>query len=101
MENGKVPYQGTSASTTGEILATKVVFPGYGNVGVGQISFDKIKDTSKGETAWTMLYGVDTTSYPVRAQNVIGSSDHEPAKCTNAAHAVVMTAANKYAWTAA
>merc|ERR1712166_598436 len=75
MENGKVPYQGTSAATTGEILATKVVFPGYGNVGLGQISFDKIKDTSKGETAWTMLYDVDTTSYPMHAQNIIGADD--------------------------
>merc|ERR1712166_310103 len=110
METGKVPYEGSKVPTakTGGILATKVVFPGYGNVGLGQISFDKIKDTIKGETAWTMLYDVDTTSYPVRAQNIIGSSDHEPETCTNSAvhttasrGAEVMTAANKYAWTAA
>jgi len=91
MDTGKVPYEGTAGPpggtaaagsfTTGGILATKVIFPGYGNVGLGQISFDKIKDTSKGETAWTSLYDVDTTSWTLRAQNVIGSSDYETAKC--------------------
>ena len=80
MEKGKVPYEGTAAATTGGILATKVVFPGYGNAGVGSISFDKIKDTSKGDTAWTILYDVDTTSFPIHAQNIIGSDNGLGAK---------------------
>jgi hypothetical protein len=75
MEQGKVPYAGTVASSTGGILATKVLLPAMGNVGIGQVSFDKIKDESKGESAWTYLFDLDSTSYPFHTQTVIGTYD--------------------------
>ena len=75
MEAGKVPYEGTAAATTGGILATEVHLPGFGMMGIGDISFDLLKDSSKGETAWTYLWDVDSMSYPVQSQNIVGASN--------------------------
>ena len=75
MEAGKVPYEGTAAATTGGVLATEVHLPGIGMMGVGDISYDLMKDSSKGETAWTYLWDVDSMSYPVQSQNIVGASN--------------------------
>ena len=74
MEAGKVPYKWTAGATTGGILATEVQMPGFGMMGVGDISFDKIKDTSRGENTWTYLWDVDSMSYPVQAENLVGAT---------------------------
>lgn len=74
MEAGKVPYEGTAASTTGGILATKVNMPGYGNQGLATMHYDKIKDETKGETEFTYLWQVTQTSAPIHQQNIIGDA---------------------------
>jgi len=75
MEAGKSPYAGTEAATDGGILATKVLLPAMGNVGIGQIAYDKFKDESEGETDWTYLYDVDSTSYAFHSQLIMGTSN--------------------------
>jgi len=88
MESGKIPY---AASPSKEILATKIPMPGYGNAGVGTISYDKVMDTSQGETDWTINYDVDTISYAIRQQNIIGTkaaSNPEIAEGTNIGYAM-------------
>jgi hypothetical protein len=68
MPQGKQPTDSTG------VIATEVTWPALAMKTIGDITVDKYKDETKGETEWTYLYNMGLSSQPVTGQLVASMS---------------------------